>query len=405
MPWWRRSARVETRDYWDPVPHIGPTRPLLDPGLAEYLGYGGSNAAGVSVSESSALGLTSVWRAVNIIAGTVAGMPLKSYRDGVEGEREPIPSVWDDPGAGLFTPYEFVHVCMVQLVLHGNAFLKHVYNGLGMLVGFFPVHPSCVQVRFADGMRVFKVTLPGLEEEDLTEADMTQVMYMSTDGLTGVSPLRALREAFGTGIAANDAAARQFSSGLMASMILGVDGVDEEQAADIQKSLNKNLSGTQNAGKIGVINSALTPVPFTMTNEDAQFLESRSFQVEEVSRALGIPKVLLAEDGASTWGSGIAELDRGMARYTFNGYTKPFEQRGSLYVQGGFCEFEYDGLLEPNPQQQSDLLIAQVEAGLRTVNEARKVLNLPPVPDGDAISATPPLGALPSPAETRPQEA
>lgn len=370
-------------------PRVGPTVTLRDPALAGYLGYA-ADEAGVNVTEQSSLASTAVYRCVSIIASTVAGLPLKTYRD-VGGVRTEAKSVWDDPGNGLFTRYEFVHVCMVHLALHGNAFLLHVYNDGGALVGFFPVHPHAVTVRYdADnGTRVFKVTLDG-ETREYTEADMTQIMLFSLDGLTGASPIRLAREAIGTSLAGDRAAAAMFRSGLMIGGIVTSDEtLTEEDAKIVKAGLDARMTGVANASQLAFVNRSLTISPWTMNAEDAQFIESRTHQVTEIARIFGIPKVLLAEDGASTWGSGIAELDRGMAKYTLRGYTTPFEQRASMLTSSPtMVEFEYSGLLQGTPKEEIELLGLQISLGLLTVDEARAIRNLPPLPATET-----PLGA------------
>jgi hypothetical protein len=158
--------------------------------------------------------------------------------------------------------------------------------------------------------------------------------------------------------------------------------------------LQRKMLGSENAGDVAVINRRLKFEPWSMNNTDAQWIEARGFQVDEVARLLGVPKVLLMEDGASTWGSGIAELVSGWVRFSLAGWTSRLEQRLSrLLSQPRFVEFDYSGLLKPTPADEINLLIAQVNQGLITTNEARRIRNLEPVADGDALR-TPP-GAAP----------
>lgn len=384
-------------------PRVGPNVTLRDPALAGYLGYA-MDEAGMTVNESTALASTAVYRCVSIIASTVAGLPLKSYRDQA-GVRVPAKTVWDDPGAGLFTRYEFVHLCMVHLALHGNAFLLHVYNGAGALSGFFPVHPSAVTVKYnrEDRVREFSVTLDG-ETRVYDETEMTQVMLFSLDGLTGASPIRLAREAIGTSLAGDRAAASMFRSGLMVGGIVTSDEtLTEDDAKIVKAGLDARMTGVANAGQLAFVNRSLKISPWTMNAEDAQFIESRTHQVTEIARVFGIPKVLLAEDGASTWGSGIAELDRGMAKYTLRAYTTPFEQRASILSKGSsFVEFEYKGLLQASPEVEIPLILQQVAAGLLTLDEARAIMNLPPLPATDVATGGSTEAASPASTEEMP---
>lgn len=381
MPW---TARQVARN----VPHVGPTRSIGDPALAEYLNTGGWNESGEPVTERSALAFTAFWRGVQIIAGTIAGLPLKTYRDLPNGDREEVASVFDDPCPSYFTRFEWVQLVMVHLCVHGNAYLYHQYNEAGALAGLFPLHPSMVSVKHdADlGRRVYTVKVDG-ESEELTDDDLTHVMGMSLDGLKGLSPIAICRNSLGAGLAADRAAARMFGSGLMiGGLVTSDENLDEDDAKAVVAGLKAKMGGASNAGDLAFVNASLKISPWSMTGEDAQFLESRVHQVEEVARILGIPPHLLGQTEKQTsWGTGVSEQNRGLTRYTLRNYSTPFEQRCSkLLSNPRFVEFEYKGLLQASPEQEIPLLISQVEAGLLTMDEARGILNLPPLPAEEA---------------------
>jgi HK97 family phage portal protein len=366
------------------VPHVGPTRSIGDPALAEYLNASGWNESGEPVTERSALAFTAFWRGVQIIAGTIAGLPLKTYRDLPNGDREQVASVFDDPCPEYFTRFEWVQLVMVHLCVHGNAYLYHQYNEAGALAALFPLHPSMVSVKHdADlGRRVYTVKVDG-QSEELTDDDLTHVMGMSLDGLKGLSPIAICRNSLGAGLAADRAAARMFGSGLMiGGLVTSDENLDEDDAKAVVAGLKAKMGGASNAGDLAFVNASLKISPWSMTGEDAQFLESRVHQVEEVARILGIPPHLLGQTEKQTsWGTGVSEQNRGLTRYTLRNYSTPFEQRCSkLLSNPRFVEFEYKGLLQASPEQEIPLLIAQVEAGLLTMDEARGILNLPPLP-------------------------
>lgn len=371
--------KTENRSY------DGPSYSIGDPALAEYLGMGGTSYAGVAVTETSALGLTAVYRAVSIISGTIAGLPLKSYRDGSDGRQE-VGSFLDNPGGTQFTPFEWTELVLVHLLLHGNAYLLHVYNGAGGIVELYPIHPGLVHVE-ADQQfgKIFKVMGSDGETREYTPEDLTHIPALGTDGLVGLSPICVARNALGTGIAGDQAAARMFGNGMMlGGMITSEEELSKEDAESILVGLKSKLSSSKNAGDWPFINKNLKFTPWTVPAKDAQFLESREHQITEVARIFGVPAVLLAEDGASTWGSGIAELIRGMQKFTLRPWTSRIEQHLSrLLPAPRFVEFEYKSLLQGTPAEEVELLARQVETGLLTLNEARAIMNLP------AISASP----------------
>lgn len=342
--------------------------------LAEFLGWSGVNDSDVSVNEWTALGSTAVYRAVSIIAG-LARLPLYATVDdaaedaGVTPALEP--SILDDPGSVWFTPYEWRETVYLHLALHGNAYLLRLYNGFGQLGALFPIHPNMVSVRWWGGQRVYNVSIPmespiaqaGLSFQ-YTEQEIVHIRGMSGDGLRGYSPIWQLRNPIGTGLSGDKAAARSFKNGLMLGGIVSAPGISLDQGKQIKSNLKANMSGTANAGDIAVINSSLTFSPWTMNADQAQFIEGRQFQVEEVARAWGIPKVLLAEDGASTWGSGIAQLDVGMAKYTFGAYT---DRVGSKFTHSvldspAFAYTDYTAFFRGTPQEQAQLKLTLAQA-------------------------------------------
>lgn len=385
MPDWfgTKRARELRRAY---PPHIGPNVNLRDPALADYLGLGGWNDSGERVTESSALALSAAWRAVKLTSGLLAGLPLKTYRTDPDGQRVQVGSIFDNPGGDFYTPYEWKQLVFAHLRLHGNAYLLHMYNQGGALEVLFPIHPGLVTVKVSDDRvsRIYSITVDGTTVEyDSTQ--ITHIMDFSLDGVRGASPLELERNALGTGIAADRAAARMFSSGLLIGGIVTSDeDLDEDQAKTILTGLKAKLAGTKNAGDIAIVNASLKFQPWTMNAEDAQFLESRQYQVAEVARIFGVPVQLLMQDGASSWGSGIQELVRGWQKFDLTSLTSAFEERCSkLLADTRFCEFDYAGLNQGSPREEIELLTMQVAAGLLTVNEARAIRNLPPLSTGE----------------------
>jgi HK97 family phage portal protein len=211
--------------------------------------------------------------------------------------------------------------------------------------------------------------------------------------------LTVARNAIGTGLAGDQAAARMFANGMLVGGLVSTDdpSLSKEDGKALIGDLKARLTGSNNAGDIALVNASLKFTPWTMSAEDAQFLESRQYQVEEVSRLLGVPKVLLSEDGASSWGTGIGQLLAYMQKTTFVPWTTRFQQRLSrLLSEPRHCEFSYAGLLQGTPMEQTQLLAAQLAAGIITIDEARAALNLAPMNPPAlpaAATGTPPLPA------------
>jgi HK97 family phage portal protein len=387
------------------------TYSIGDPALAEFLGLAGRSFAGVEVTESSSLGLPAAYRAVALIAGTIAGLPLKTYRELPDGSRERVASFLDEPHGpgGDLTPYEWKELVMVHLLVHGNAYLQHVYNRAGALAGLHPIHPSAVEVkpvrtdsereRFGEWRKYFVVTTWNGDKVEFTPFDMTHVPALGVDGYQGLAPLEVHRQAIGTGLAGVEAAARMFGSGmLLGGLVSGDEGMTREDAEAALAQLKAKVAGAKHAGELAFINAQLKFTPWTMDAEAGQFVQSRVHQVEELARVWGVPPHLLGQtEKATSWGTGITEQNRGLSRFTLMGWSTRLEERLSrLLPSPRFAEFDYSGLLQPAPEQEIPLLIAQVQAGLLTVDEARRIRNLGPLPAGAGPSSEVPS---PAPAE------
>lgn len=368
-----------------------------DPLLADFFSVGPKSLAGVPVNETTALGLSAVWRSVSLISGTIASVPLRTLRD-KNGTREQVPSFLDNPGGpNGQTPFEWTETVLAHLVVHGNAYLAHVYNGAGALVALQPIHPLAVAVDWETdangkptGLKEFTVTLDDGSDRKFNSTTMTQIMALSLDGLKGLSPITVARLSLGTSIAGDRAAARMFGNGNMTSgLVTPEEDVTEEEAKAIKEGLKAKISGVDNAGDIAVINRKLKFTQWSTSNEDAQFLQSRQFQIEEIARWYGIPPFeLMQTEKQTSWGTGIESQQRGLARTVLSPWGQRVEQRLSrLLPKSQWAEFDFAGLERANPTDEIRLLIEQVRGGLLTINEARAIRNLEPVTGGDALAA------------------
>lgn len=385
---------------------------ISDPYVAQMLGWAGGDMP--VVSEHLALNLSSVFRAVSLVAGSIATLPLRTYvTDSVTGLRAPGGSFLDNPapvvnGRAMWQPASWKELCMVHQLLHGNMYLKHIYNNAGALSGLYPVHPLAVGVRWdydgvVPGGRIYDVTLINGKYEVLDASNLTHVMGLSLDGLKGVSPLHAARVSLSGSLAGDKAAAKQFTRGpLIAGLLTPDEDMDPDDAEKAKKLVVNAMSGPENAGDVVMLNRKITFTPWQMTAADAQFLESREFQIEEVGRWFGIPPHLLGvTEKATSWGQGITEQNRGYARYTLRKHTTPFQESlTALIPSGKSAEFDYTAFEASSPEQRSTMLIAEVTGQVRTPNEARAELNLPPIDGGDVLrspvkEATTPAAPLP----------
>jgi HK97 family phage portal protein len=386
-----------------PEPPANSSLSIADPTLATLFTPGGLvDLAGVVVGETSAMGLSALYRALSLVSGTLASLPLNSYRTGAGDLPEKVASVFDDPDPSGQTKYEWVESAFLHLMLHGRCGAMKVRNQAAGLTALPLVHPLSFQaclpsvgdyqtgnlpvgglwfdIQLADGTRV---RLDGL--------DFWYVPAASLGSQIGISLLTYARQSLATSIAGDKAAAKVFSSGaLISGLATPSDDTDiADDIPQIRQELNRNVLGHENAGTIALVNRRLQFTPWTMTAQQAQFLESRQFQIEEISRWTGVPPHLLMQtDKQTSWGTGVDEQNRGLSKFVLGHWAQRFEQRASrLLARPRWCEFDFAGLERPNFAVEIDLLIKQVAAGLLTVDEARAIRNLPPLPKQEPAPA------------------
>jgi HK97 family phage portal protein len=357
---------------------------IADPQLVTLFG-GTPSLAGAPVNDRSAMGLSAVFRCVSLISGSIASLPLRTVVTDPNGITQRTTSWLDDPaGPDGMTAFEFVEFMLVSLLLHGNFYGLKILGGAGQLLGLQPIPPQCVALEVKDGRKIFRVQLENGQTRQLTERDIVHIPGISLDGYTGVSPLTIAKNSLGAAIAGERSAARLFSNGLLASAIVTPeDTLTEDEATAIKQSLDGKVAGETHAGGISLINRKLKITPWSIKPEEAQFLQSRAFAVDEVSRWFGIPPHLLGQTEKQTsFGAGLSEQNRGYAKYTLEPWTRRIEARLTrLLPPNRKAEFDFRSLVSPDPETEINLLIAQVEAGLLTNAEARAILNRPPLPD------------------------
>lgn len=395
---------------------------ITDPSVAALLVPGGLvDLAGVAVSERTSLGLSAFYRALMLISGTLASLPLNTWTGGKGStDRKRMPSVFDDPDApDGQTSYEWKETLFLHLLLHGRAGALKIKTQAGATVRLPLVHPISFNVvqpsldeqdpkhpeRMPAGGVWFDVRLDNGQQVRLDADSFWYVPGPSLGGQEGISLLSYARDSLATSIAGNRAAAKTFGSGALISGLATPADSDVDISDDIpaiRKELNRNVLGWENAGTIALVNRRLQFTPWTMTAEQAQFLQSRQFQIEEVARWTGVPPHLLMQtDKQTSWGTGVDEQNRGLSKFVLGHWAQRVEQRASrLLANPRWCEFDFAALERPNFATIVGLVLQQVKEGLISAKYGREVLG---IPETAAPPAPEPAPAAPPPAAD-PQE-
>lgn len=367
-----------------------PQLPLTSTTLVDWLS-GPRSKSGVRVTETSSLGMPAVWRAVNLIAGTVASLPLHPYRQEEDGSatirvtgqaadllRTPHPDM---------TRFELWETLLAHQLLWGNAYAWIGRSSSGQAKQLWPIHPGRVRAgRTSDqGMKVYSVDGGEHEHTDWTILHLPAFGY---DGVCGVSPIRVARQGIGLALAAEEYGARLFGNGSLASGILQTDQrLTSDQADALSARWKAKRSGLGSAHETMILDSGAKFQQLTIPPEDAQFLQSRSFQISEVARMFGVPPHMLMDtDKSTSWGTGIEQQSIGFVVYTLRPWLTRMEQRVSrlLNPQPAYAKYSVEGLLRGDSTQRAAFYKAMWEIGVFSTNDILALEERAAVDGGDA---------------------
>jgi HK97 family phage portal protein len=388
--------------------------------LYEWLtGNAGSNA-GPAVTERTAMAISAVYACVGLIGGALSSLPLPIYKrteDSRERIEHPLWRLLNVEPTPVCSAAVWREYMMWALLLHGDAFARiHRKGGprsrLPDVVRLEQLHPLAVTA-FKNGDRLgYRVTDENEGQIDIDQDDMLHIPGLGFDGQRGMSPIRyAARQSMGMSLAADEYSARFFSNGARPDYVITTPGkMDAEQQKLFRESWMARYAGAQNAHIPAILTGGGEVKALSLNPEDAQLIETRSFQAADIARFYGVPPHMIGMTEKSTsWGSGIEQQGIGFVKYTLSRHLVKFEQEinRKLFRDGKqFAEFTTAGLERGDYKSRNEgYRIALGRAGepaWMTVNEVRKLENAAPLPGGDDLPsyapATPPAKDANAPA-------
>jgi HK97 family phage portal protein len=344
--------------------------------------------------------MIAVLRSVTLIGGLLGSLPFKAFDE--EKDEVPVPLI-DNPSPDQ-TKHEWFETMGIHLGLQGNYYGEKVRDTGGEVIGVIPYQLGQLEAhrgtRTADNPsgKVFVERGKSLER---TPREVFHVPLYSTDGVRGLSPIGAAREAIASALSAEEFANRLWSAGGLAQGILWTDAkLDNEKAESIKRRFMAKVSGIRNAFDIAVLDSGLKYEKLSIPPQDLQFLEARGFQVVEIARLYGLPPHLLAhQERQTSWGTGIEQQNIGFVVYTMD--PTWFSRIGArvtldllrdggdvpnarpLAPPGVTAEYAVQGLLKGDSRARSSFYQTLYEIRSMTPNEIRDRENLRPYDGGD----------------------
>ncbi len=357
---------------------------------------GRESHAGEGVTAQSVLGLSAAWACVNLLAGTIASLPLMVYRTKEDGSREvaanhPLYRLLHDSPNYDQTAVDYWEFKAASVELWGNAYSRKVREN-DRIVALEPIQPDIVNARrLQNGSIEYRWSQEG-KSYVLTDNDVLHIRGFGGNPLGGMSTLTFGRNAFGLATAIDRTAGKTFQNGMRPSGVLSVkDYLKPEQRAQIENALAEKFLGTINAGRPFIAEGGMTWSQLTINPEDAQMLESRAFSVEEICRFFGVPPHMVGHTEKTTsWGTGLEQQTLGFQKFTLRRRLKRIEQALEKQlltpadrVNGITIEFSLEGLLRGDSQGRATFYKEMTGIGAMTINEVRALENLPPVEGGN----------------------
>ena len=367
---------------------------------SSYSFYMGGSSAGKNVNERSAMQMTAVYSCVRILAEAVAGLPLHLYRYKEDGGKERAIDnnlyhlLHDEPNKEM-SSFIFRETLMTHLLLWGNAYAQIIRNGKGEVIALYPLMPNKMQVDRDENGELYYIYTRSSDEAKtmegvtvyLTPRDVLHIPGLGFDGLVGYSPIAMAKNAIGLAIATEEYGAKFFANGAAPSGVLEHPGTIKDPSR-LRENWNSTFGGSANSGKVAVLEEGMKYTPISISPEQAQFLETRKFQIDEIARIFRVPPHMVGDLEKSSF-SNIEQQSLEFVKYTLDPWVIRWEQSLSRALLNEdekrkyFFKFNLEGLLRGDYESRMSGYAVARQNGWMSANDIRELENMDKIPAED----------------------
>lgn len=356
-------------------------------------------AVGESViTDERALQIATVFACVRLISTVSAGLPLDVFE--TRGD-DRLKVAMNNPLARLLrfspnqfmTAVEFREAMTMQLCFYGNAYALIERNSVGDVISLMPLLSVNMDVRMENKRVVYRYRRDN-EYANFKAAEIFHLKGFGFNGLVGLSPIAFAAKTTGVAVAMEDQQRDFYANGAKSPQLLstGDKTLSDAQRDQIEENF-KEISGGPVRKRLWILEAGFTTQPIGVSAQDAETMAARKFQVSELARFFGVPPHLVGDVEKSTsWGTGIEQQNLGFLQYTLSPYLNRWEyaiERWLLKpgdVGRYHAEHNIDGLLRGDSAARAAFMGTLADKGLRTINELRRLDNMPPLPGGDVAT-------------------
>lgn len=377
---------------------------LDDPRVIEFLRFGDVTATGITVNVERALKNPAMFRAVSIISFAIGMLPLQLIHEETKkkANEHPLYRVLHRRPNGWQSAFDFRTLMQLRALVKGNGYALVLRStdlrnrGAEKVSGLVPLDPDRMEPKQLDDWSVVYDYQPKIGGRIRYQSrDILHLRGLSLDGITGLSTVKQAAEPIALALAAELAAGRVFKNGALVSGALKHPGKLSDPAFERLKASLAEKEGAENAGKNLILEEGMDWASVSSSAKDAQLIEIRKMQIEEIGRATGVPRPLLMMDDTS-WGSGIAELGRFFVQFALNPWFEAWQQAcertllSDAEADALTVKFNAGALLRGSVKDQGEFFAKALGAGgqpgFMTQNEVRDTLDMPRVDGGDELS-------------------
>ena len=375
----------------------GRDRPQNKTPGSSYAFFLGGSTSGKVVTERSAMQMTAVYSCVRILAEAVAGLPIHLYRYKEDGSKEkaldhPLYLLLHDEPNPEMSSFVFRETLMTHLLLWGNAYAQIIRNGKGEVIALYPLMPNKMSVDRDEKGQLYYTYQRSSEEAPtmkgstviLSPYEVLHIPGLGFDGLVGYSPIAMAKNAIGMAIACEEYGAKFFANGAAPGGVLEHPGTVKDPQR-IRESWQSTFGGSANSNKIAVLEEGMKYTPISISPEQAQFLETRKFQINEIARIFRVPPHMVGDLEKSSF-SNIEQQSLEFVKYTLDPWVIRWEQslsRSLLLPEEKsqyFIKFNLEGLLRGDYQSRMNGYATARQNGWMSANDIRELENLDRIP-------------------------
>ena len=352
----------------------------------------GKSTSGKIVNEKTSMQVSAVYACIRVLSESLASLPLDLYRyNGTVGSEKdrslPLYRVLHDEPNPEMTSFTWRETAMSHLCAWGNHYSQVIRNNAGQVVGLYPLLPDRMKVCRDDetGEIYYLYTVskdevvPGVKAGQpvrLEAEDVLHIPGLGFDGLVGYSPIAMMRNSIGAAIATEEYGSKFFENGATPSGVLEHPGILKDPKK-LRDSWHETYGGSGNAGKVAILEEGLTFKSISIAPADAQLIETRKFQINDIARIFRIPPHMIGDLEKATF-SNIEQQALEFVKYTLDPWLSRWEQAmnrrllNSIEKKDHYIQFNAEGLLRGDLKSRNEAYAVARQNGWMSANDIRR---------------------------------